>query len=100
MSMIHRSCVLVGRSSVLSDGTARFRTVRSIEYNRQGSASTARPSHSRRVAFAEPLLVMSMAASPQRMSAAAGVIVTVAGGISRKGGKDLLFSARDVQRRH
>src|SRR6266480_3081546 len=50
MSTIHRSCVLVGRRSALSSGTARFSTVRSIEYRRHGSASTARPIHSRRPA--------------------------------------------------
>src|SRR5919204_328799 len=51
MSMIHRSCALVGRRSALIFGIARWRTVRSIEYSRHGRASTARPSHSRLVAF-------------------------------------------------
>src|SRR4051812_31270019 len=50
MSTIHRSCVLVGRRSALSSGTARFSTVRSMEYRRHGSASTARPIHCRRPA--------------------------------------------------
>ena len=31
MSMIHSSCVLLGFKSALSDGTARFSTVKSIE---------------------------------------------------------------------
>jgi hypothetical protein len=31
MSMIQRSCALVGARSALSDGIARFRTVKSIE---------------------------------------------------------------------
>src|SRR5919201_6961927 len=49
--MTHRSCALVGRRSALIFGIARWRTVRSIEYSRHGRASTARPSHSRLVAF-------------------------------------------------
>src|SRR5919201_5590972 len=51
MSMIHRSCALVGRRSALIFGIARWRTGRSIEYSRHGRARTARPSHSRLVAF-------------------------------------------------
>src|SRR4029079_46954 len=52
MSMIHRSCVRVGCSSRLIDGTARCRTVRSITYSRHASARTESPIHSRLVAFA------------------------------------------------
>ena len=45
-------CSTIGRSfrSAVSCGTARLSTVRSIEYSMHGSASTARPIHSRRVA--------------------------------------------------
>src|SRR5262245_25867380 len=50
MSMIQRSCALVGWSASLIAGTARWRTVRSITYSRQASARTARPIHSRRPA--------------------------------------------------
>jgi hypothetical protein len=49
-STIHSNCVLLGCRLALSDGTARFSTVRSIAYTTQGSARTARPIHSRRVA--------------------------------------------------
>ena len=51
MSMIHSSSALLGSRSAVSFGTARCSTVRSIEYSRQGSASTASPIHSRRPAF-------------------------------------------------
>ncbi len=50
MSTIHSSSELLGLRSALRCGTARFSTVRSIEYSRHGSAMTARPIHSRRVA--------------------------------------------------
>src|SRR5215213_7883706 len=50
MSTIHRSCVLLGFKSTVRWGTARFSTVRSIEYSAQGRASTASPIQSRRVA--------------------------------------------------
>src|SRR5918992_942354 len=57
MSMIQSSSALLGFSSALSAGTARFRTVRSIEYSRHGSAMTTSPIHSRRVALGAPLPV-------------------------------------------
>src|SRR5258708_7371136 len=47
MSTIHSSWTLLGRRSLLIAGTARFSTVRSIAYIRQGSASTPSPIHSR-----------------------------------------------------
>src|SRR6266511_1510643 len=47
MSTIHSSWALLGRRSALRWGTARLSTVRSIEYSRQGSVSTASPIHSR-----------------------------------------------------
>src|SRR5215218_4924682 len=50
MSTIQSSSVLLGRKSALSEGSASVRTVRSIAYSRHGSAITARPIHSRRVA--------------------------------------------------
>src|SRR5919197_4279820 len=50
MSVIHSSCELLGARSALIAGTARYRTVTSIAMSRQGSASTAKPIHSRRVA--------------------------------------------------
>src|SRR4029450_2446002 len=50
MSTIQSSSALLGRRSALIDGTARVRTVRSIAYTRLGSAITASPIHSRRVA--------------------------------------------------
>src|SRR5919202_5937382 len=51
MSTIHSSWALLGRRSALSRGTARFSTVRSMAYSRQGRASTASPVHSRRPAL-------------------------------------------------
>src|SRR5690349_18061697 len=51
MSRIQSNWVPVGRRSALRRGTARSKTVRSIEYSIQGSAMTARPIHSRRVAL-------------------------------------------------
>src|SRR5205823_3453642 len=51
MSRIHRSWALLGLRSALRCGTARFSTVRSIAYSTHGSVITARPIHSRRVAF-------------------------------------------------
>src|SRR6185436_17823410 len=51
MSRIHSSCALVGLRSSLRCGTARLSTVRSIAYRTHGSAITASPIHSRRVAF-------------------------------------------------
>ncbi len=50
MSTIHRSCELLGLRSSLICGTARFSTVRSMEYRTQGNAITASPIQSRRVA--------------------------------------------------
>src|SRR5215207_525923 len=50
MSTIQSSSVLLGRRSALSEGSASVRTVRSIAYSRHGSAITASPIHSRRVA--------------------------------------------------
>ena len=52
MSMIHSSCAELGCRSSLSAGTARYRTVRSMEMSMQGSARTASPIHSRRPASA------------------------------------------------
>jgi len=43
-------CVLIDAHAVPELGSARFKTVRSIEYTMQGRAITARPSQSRRVA--------------------------------------------------
>ena len=40
--------MLLGLRSAVRRGTARFRTVRSMEYSMQGSAITASPIHSRR----------------------------------------------------
>ena len=51
MSMIQSNCTLLGASASVRRGTARCRTVRSIEYNRHGSAMTANPIHSRLPAF-------------------------------------------------
>src|SRR5687768_4000400 len=51
MSTIQSSSEALGLRSALSCGTARFSTVRSIEYRRHGRAMTARPIHSRRVAL-------------------------------------------------
>src|ERR671910_2521936 len=51
MSMIHRSCALVGRRSSLISGTARCSTVRSITYSTHARAITPSPIQSRRVAF-------------------------------------------------
>src|SRR6266536_459816 len=51
MSTIHRSWVLLGCRSALRCGTARFSTVRSMAYSRQGRAITASPIHSRRPAL-------------------------------------------------
>jgi hypothetical protein len=52
MSTIQSNWAPLGCRSALRCGTARFSTVRSIEYRRHGNARTARPTHSRRVAFA------------------------------------------------
>src|SRR4029453_6346625 len=61
MSVIHSSWVLLGRRSALRCGTARNSTVRSMEYSRHGSAITANPIHSRRVALGEStVLFMSV----------------------------------------
>src|SRR5262252_10269663 len=54
MSVIHSSWVLLGRRSLLMAGTARYSTVRSIEYSTAASASTASPVHSRRPALRTP----------------------------------------------
>ena len=54
MSTIQSICVLLGRRSAVRCGTARFRTFRSIESIRHGSASTTRPIHSRLVVVATP----------------------------------------------
>ena len=51
MSTIHSSWALLGACSVLSWGTARFSTVRSMAYSRHGRAITASPTHSRRPAL-------------------------------------------------
>src|SRR5918992_4832893 len=50
MSTIQSSSVALGRRSAVIAGTASVSTVRSIAYSRHGSAMTARPIHSRRVA--------------------------------------------------
>src|SRR5712664_3836570 len=50
MSRIHSCWMLLGDRSLVSCGSARFSTLKSTEINRIGSASTARPSHSRQVA--------------------------------------------------
>ena len=50
MSTIQSSSVALGCRSAVSAGTASVSTVRSIAYSRHGSAITARPIHSRRVA--------------------------------------------------
>ena len=50
MSVIHRSSVLDGARSLVSAGTARNSTERSIVTSSVGSASTASPIHSRRPA--------------------------------------------------
>ena len=50
MSTIQSSSALLGCRSALRWGTARCNTVRSIATNSVGSASTASPAHSRRVA--------------------------------------------------
>src|SRR5919197_4062591 len=63
MSVIHSSCELLGARSALMAGTARYRTVTSIVTSRQGSASTARPIHSRRVAAVPSWAVGVMASS-------------------------------------
>ena len=51
MSTIHSSSVPVGCRLALRAGTARCRTLRSIEISRHGSVRTTRPSHSRRPAW-------------------------------------------------
>ena len=63
MSTIQSSSVLLGRRSALMRGSARFSTVRSIDTRNVGSPSTARPSHSRRVAPASVCSVMTIATS-------------------------------------
>src|SRR5215216_4862346 len=50
MSTIHRSCVPLGFKAVVSAGTARLSTVRSITVTMHGSARTATPSQARREA--------------------------------------------------
>ena len=52
MSTIHSKVALLGFRSSLIRGSASSSTVRSIAYSRQGSAITARPSQSRRLASA------------------------------------------------
>src|SRR5450755_966002 len=51
MSTIHNSCALLGFKSSLKRGIAKFKTVKSIVASMQGSASTASPIQSRRVAI-------------------------------------------------
>ncbi len=51
MSMIHNCSALLGRRAALMCGTARFSTVRSMEWSSQGTAITARPIHARRPAL-------------------------------------------------
>src|SRR6266702_6884708 len=50
MSVIHSSPALPGFRSAVSDGSAKYSTLRSIEYSRQGRAITASAIHSRRPA--------------------------------------------------
>src|SRR5919108_6082046 len=72
MSVIHSSCALLGARSALIAGTARYRTVTSIATSRQGSARTARPIHSRRVArtvsgWAVEVMASSWTPSPRAL---------------------------------
>ncbi len=66
MSTIHSSSVLLGCRSALSEGSASVRTVRSMAYSRHGSAMTASPIHSRRVARAGGAGFVSMTLLLQR----------------------------------
>src|SRR5207237_3600460 len=59
MSMIQSNCTLLGASASVRRGTARCRTVRSIEYKRHGSAMTANPIHSRMPALGVAAAIVS-----------------------------------------
>lgn len=69
-----------GLSSAVSDGSARYSTLRSIEYSRHGNAITAKASHSRRPAriavvltFASPVVTAGdVGTQPARGVALAG----------------------------
>src|SRR6266536_811706 len=48
MSVIHSNCAGLGCKAALIFGTARYRTLRSMEISRAGRVKTTRPVHSRR----------------------------------------------------
>src|SRR5919197_6127987 len=98
MSMIHRSCALVGRRSALIFGIARWRTVRSIEYSRHGRASTARPSHSRLVAFSGTAVGAAGIMTVRELRAAARSFECEASECGRPEGADTATSASQATR--
>src|SRR5215469_13795954 len=88
MSVIHKSPPLLGLRFAVSDGSARYNTLKSIEYSRQGRAITASASHSRRPASGSPVPVINTLLS--------GHVVGLRAGHPHHGGVQLVEVGQDV----